>query len=314
MNVARLGDGPLITQDMDDRLGTNINGPSLIRVPEWLDEPLGKYYLYFAHHQGQFIRLAYADEVDGPYTVYRPGVLAIDDTSFSHHIASPDVHVNDDERKIEMHYHGCGCTRENSFSYGQLTCYAESTDGLSFATDHTYLGPPYLRTLKWGEWYYGFSGGHWRRFCRSRDRRTAFEEGPALEIEGEDFTDFSTYDADDPEAPPVYRMRHPAFHRRGTDLDIYYSCIGDRPERIKRTTIDLKAEWDDWRGAAPVEVIQSEKPWEGVNEPLVPSDGGSMHEPVHELRDPYVHEEDGHVYLFYSVAGEQGIALAEIIE
>ncbi|NET62179.1 MAG: hypothetical protein F6K47_40550, partial [Symploca sp. SIO2E6] len=34
--------------------GSNINGPSLIRVPEWIENPLGRYYLYFAHHQGKY--------------------------------------------------------------------------------------------------------------------------------------------------------------------------------------------------------------------------------------------------------------------
>jgi hypothetical protein len=46
--------------------GENINGPSLLRVPEWVERPLGKYYLYFAHHQGAYIRMAYADELAGP--------------------------------------------------------------------------------------------------------------------------------------------------------------------------------------------------------------------------------------------------------
>ena len=41
---------------------------------------------------------------------------------------------------------------------------------------------------------------------------------------------------------------------------------------------------------------------------------GCKHHPVHQLRDPFVYEDDGRVYLFYSVAGEQGIGLAEIIE
>ena len=51
---------------------SNINGPSLVRVPEWVENPLGRYYLYFAHHRGAYIRLAYADAIEGPYTVYRP--------------------------------------------------------------------------------------------------------------------------------------------------------------------------------------------------------------------------------------------------
>jgi hypothetical protein len=33
---------------------------------------------------------------------------------------------------------------------------------------------------------------------------------------------------------------------------------------------------------------------------------------VRELRDPYVFEENGKMYLFYSFCGEQGIAAAEL--
>ena len=34
--------------------------------------------------------------------------------------------------------------------------------------------------------------------------------------------------------------------------------------------------------------------------------------PVNQLRDPAIYEEDGRVYLLYTVAGERGIALAEV--
>ena len=64
--VTRLTDGPIIVPNMDARMGSNIQGPSLIRVPEWIDDPLGNYYLYFADHRGTYIRLAYADEITGP--------------------------------------------------------------------------------------------------------------------------------------------------------------------------------------------------------------------------------------------------------
>ena len=82
----------------------NINGPSLVRVPDWVENPLGKYYLYFAHHRGSYIRLAYADDIIGPYTVYPGGALHRDNTVFKgcDHIASPDVHIDEDNKKI--HY------------------------------------------------------------------------------------------------------------------------------------------------------------------------------------------------------------------
>jgi hypothetical protein len=78
---------------MDERMGDNINGPSLIRVTEWVQNPLDKYYLYFAHHQGTNIRTAFADKLEGSWQLYGPGVLDLADSLFNDHIASPDVHV-----------------------------------------------------------------------------------------------------------------------------------------------------------------------------------------------------------------------------
>ena len=46
LRATRLMDEPIIYPDMDDRMGSNINGPSLIRVPAWIENPLGRYYLY----------------------------------------------------------------------------------------------------------------------------------------------------------------------------------------------------------------------------------------------------------------------------
>ncbi|MDP6039727.1 MAG: hypothetical protein QGG64_14345, partial [Candidatus Latescibacteria bacterium] len=139
---------PIIHPGLDDRIEGNINGPTLIRVPEWVNNPLGRYYLYFAHHQGKFIRLAYANNVLGPYTVHTPGVLEISDTLFERHIASPDVHIDHNAKKIHMYYHGSGFTGPKPDDLKQLTCYAESDDGLNFVTDHICLGTSYMRIVQ----------------------------------------------------------------------------------------------------------------------------------------------------------------------
>src|SRR5438105_15814638 len=92
---------PIITPQMSATLGENINGPSLIQVPSWVENSLGRYYLYFAHHQGKFIRLAYADQLQGPWKIYEPGTLRLNEVSLCHdHIASPDVHVDEEKRQI----------------------------------------------------------------------------------------------------------------------------------------------------------------------------------------------------------------------
>ena len=52
--------------------------------------------------------------------------------------------------------------------------------------------------------------------------------------------------------------------------------------------------------------------YEGANLPMAASRGGYIDERVHQLRDPAIYQEDGKIYLLYSVAGESGIAVAEI--
>ncbi len=82
VRIERLADAPIITPALHPSIGENIQGPSLIRVPDWIEAPLGKYYLYFADHKGRYIRLAYADALLGPWTIHRPGSLQIEDSQF----------------------------------------------------------------------------------------------------------------------------------------------------------------------------------------------------------------------------------------
>ena len=73
MHAERLENNPIILPHMDEKMGHNINGPSLIQIPEWVENPLGKYYLYFACHNGKYIRLAYADELAGNWKTHTLG-------------------------------------------------------------------------------------------------------------------------------------------------------------------------------------------------------------------------------------------------
>ncbi len=82
MRVTRLLDAPIITPDLHPSIGNNIQGPSLIRVPDWVQSKLGTYYLYFADHKGSYIRLAHADNLRGPWKVYPPGSLQLADSHF----------------------------------------------------------------------------------------------------------------------------------------------------------------------------------------------------------------------------------------
>ena len=55
--------------------GGNINGPSIIRVPDWIPiservHPSAKYYLYFGNHRGDDIRMAWSDSLTGTWTLF----------------------------------------------------------------------------------------------------------------------------------------------------------------------------------------------------------------------------------------------------
>ena len=315
MQVTRFPANPIITPALDESIGTNalpssrsayhnINGPSLLRVPDWLPNPLGRYCLYFAHHQGAFIRLAYADELTGPWTVYASGTLRLEQTPCYHHIASPDVHIDEEKRRILMYYHGPTVRREEldadpltqrfPFLGGQRSLLAMSEDGLNFTSDNEILGPSYFRVFRYPDaadsWVYAL--GMPGLFFRSRDGRTGFEMGPIL------------FDRD---------QRHTALIVRDDILYVFYSRAGDCPEHIVCSTIDLRPDWRAWKASAPFSILWPETDYEGGNLPLERSQRGAIHEPVRQLRDPGIYQESGRVYLLYSVAGERGIAMAELL-
>ena len=73
IRVERLLGEPIIAPGIHPSIGENIQGPTVIRVPDWIEDSLGAYYLYFADHKGLYIRLAYADDLEGPWRIYAPG-------------------------------------------------------------------------------------------------------------------------------------------------------------------------------------------------------------------------------------------------
>ena len=268
-------------------MGDNVNGPSLIRVPDWVANPLGRYYLYFAHHDGRYIRLAYADDLAGKWQIHSPGTLALGESYFAGHIASPDVHVDDEHRQIRMYFHGADSPTEKGGE--QSTRVALSQDGLEFTARPELLGNPYFRAFRWrgGHYAVGMPGV----FYRSSDGLSSYEQGPTL---------FSP------------TMRHCAVTVEGDSLLVYYTEVGDTPERILMSIIELTSDWQNWRESESRVVLEPEMDWEGGNEPLQPSARGLVHGPVRQLRDPALFTENGRTYLLYSVAGESGVAIAEL--
>ena len=76
--------------------------------------------------------------------------------------------------------------------------------------------------------------------------------------------------------------------------------------------IDLSPDWMEWRESEPTVVLEPETEYEGADLPLEPSRRGLTEVSVRQLRDPAIYEEKGSAYLLYSVAGEDGIAIAKL--
>lgn len=321
LRATRLVDHPIIAPETDPSIGHNIQGPSLIRVPDWVENPLGKYYLYFADHKGSYIRLAFADDLKGPWTVHKPGALQLGDSYFltdepevsedrvkqtlgymrdvlGHkgrtedqmledlaipHIASPDVHVDHDDKRIVMYFHGL-----DAFA-SQVSRVATSNDGLAFSARPEILGRSYMRAFEHGSWTYVLAMPG--QIYRSMDGLSNFEEGPKL------FT---------------RDMRHSAVLKRGEILHVFWTRVGDAPESVLHSTIDVSGDWMNWKEEGEALVLKPEGDWEGAGAPLEPSQRSYVNAHVNQLRDPAIFEEDGRLYLLYAVAGEGGIGIAEV--
>lgn len=298
VKVQRLPHNPIISYDSSETLGTKINGPSLIRVPDWIENPLGKYYLYFAHHDGKFIRLAYANQVEGPWTVYEPGTLKLEEApAFRGHIASPDVHVDNPSREIRMYFHG---SRENE---NQKTALAISKDGLTFKAADRILGSAYFRVFKFKDYYYAMDAHGFLNRSEKHDRRWTIASEPLI----------APITVDDPYGRrDDVRIRHSATWIRDDTLFLFYSRKADAPERIMLSVVPLDGDWTQWKASEPVEILRPETDYEGIQYPITLSKKGGAIE-VQQLRDPAIfHDRDGKSYLLYSVAGEMGLAIAEI--
>jgi hypothetical protein len=321
VKATRAPENPLLTVDSSPSLGDNVNGPSIMRVPDWVEQPLGRYYMYFAHHKGQHIRLAYADSLHGPWKVYEPGVMDVSQTAFFRpqpdpepspygvytHVASPEIYVDQARKRIVMWVHGqwtdgkrwpeavpeaTAWIRQNG--YAQYTQVAESTDGLHFTALPVISKQPYLRVFEYGGEFYGIA--RLGLLLRAKGPLEEFQTGPNPFRDG----------------PYSNRVRHVALFPRGDKLEVFLSVIGDAPEKILHTTISLTGDWTQWKAGPYTEVLRPEAAYECREMPTAPSEVGEIYGPAKQLRDPALFVENGKAYLFYTVCGEQGIGLAEV--
>ncbi len=301
IKVHRIGDSPIIHQGLHPSLGDNINGPSLLRIPDGTPNALARYYLYFSHHKGQHIRLAYADRVEGPWNIHPGGVMPLASSPFAQskpdvpqpawavaqgtdglypHLASPDVFIRDDDT-FEMYVHGLDDSGE------QVTWRAVSRNGLNWRFTGALIQDTYLRIFHWQEETYAMA--RCSRFWKRTD--AGWTRGHIGISEA---------------------VRHVAVLVRDDHLHVLFTRIGDAPEHLLHTSISLGRIWQNWRCDTPATpVMHAELPWEGAGQPVTTSMIGAV-DFSNALRDPCLFEDAGAVWLIYAGGGEHALGLAQI--
>jgi len=346
LSVQRLSDGPIIDTAMSPRLTTlaeeqgynNINGPSLIRVPDWVENPLGNYYLYFSHHKGDFIRLAYADTVEGPWSIYEPGALALKKSGFPSE-SIPRLSLGEGLAEL-WNAVSIYLFRDSVLAvYQAVVTDQEIRKQRGIAASQTlkaHIASPEVV----------IDGANQQIVMFFHGQRDSLSQvsGVATSTNGLEFTASEKklgavylrsfvykdqyyflaapgilYRSDEllgdyePRGKSLFgnNTRHSAVLLQGDLLTVVWSRVGDAPERLLVSTVSLSSsDWDDWVPTYPTELLRGEQPWEGSELPVQSSLRGETNEPINDLRDPDIFVDvDGQVYLVYVAAGEQSIGV-----
>lgn len=330
--------------------GDNINGPSIVRLPEWVEpsrrcHPEARFYLYFAHHHGSSIRLAWSSDLLGPWHLHAPGhgVLSlrdahdVDDADAVHdahdepelaigngivlrgHVASPDVHLDPSRRRFVMYFHApTRLLSGHRLGFEQVSYVALSDDGLHFRIEPVMLGYFYFRVFV-------VRGRHYAIANKGQLWQAPAGDEPWHAPPGFDFDSLLWNYVGNPlvealRAEPDNIADHPRHVAlrivNGERLQCLFSSVGDAPERIRFVEIDVAdADPARWRACSTiVEVLAPDRPWEGVGRELARSRLGAQ-TGVQQLRDPCLFHDDsdgGADYLLYCGGGEEAIGLARI--
>lgn len=308
--VRRIGEGPILHPGLCPSIGDNLNGPTLLRAPDWAGAP-APWLLYFGHHEGRFIRLALAERPEGPWRVHRSarggeprGVLHLAETWFAQtqpdapqpdwavargvnglypHISSPEVWVDPAARRFTMLFHGMDVRGT------QVTARASSPNGLDWTVEPAPVSDTtYLRAFRHG----------------GRDYAIArLGEIQAMGADGRYGAGIFPFER---------RHRHAGVLVRGDRLHVFWTRIGDAPEAILHSTIDLSAPFEAWRVEGARRVLAPERDWEGAGLPVVPTPVGTAAGPENGLRDPYLVADGDRLLMVYAGAGESVLGLAEL--
>ncbi|GEM_PF-905189 len=333
--------------------GNNLNGPSLVKLPDWLPaaqraDPGARYYLYFADHGGHYIRMAWAEELEGPWTLYRTGsaipkgsrgvldmgadreITPGNGLRLHSHIASPDVILDEENQQFLLFFHAPTNLPGPSplpawtggSSQSQRSFVAVSSTGLDFhaGVKPVSLGLFYFQVFRVGGRLHAFSN-------RGLLYRAPLNQDPFDPPSGFDYRlDYWEWEPGPSDmlytwlqtaTQGVEEPRHLGFLKQTDGVRVFFSQVNGTPERIQAVDLSFhqSEDWDDWTLSpeTPLEIYRPTTAWEGMENPdLGPSQNGPASNGEHALRDPELYQEDGKTYLLYSGGGEDALGLVKL--
>ena len=321
--------------------GKNINGPCVIALPDWLPlekrvNPTAKYYLYFAHHNGSYIRMAWAKEIIGPWQLYNAdstisepnrGVISLygdgktkkillaNSIEISSHIASPIVQIDNENKRFKLFFHGpTKLTSEDKTDQRNFLAYSD--DGIQFQKNISpvMLAGSYLYPFNYKGKYYGFSNGglfHEAPATGAIDKAPKnFDYSKTLWSSRNNFFKEAIAKMNDND----FRVRHTSVYLENDLLHIFFSSSHDTPEQIYYCSANLnRVNSENWKVTTFYPIMRASESWEGGDIEPIESLGGPAKSMINEVRDPSIFKDnDGKLYLFYCAGGERGIGVASL--
>jgi hypothetical protein len=295
---------PLFNQENTPvAFGGNFSGCTFFVNPGYLDSRFyNQYVLYFAHHSGNFIRVATSKNIYGDWTFPNLEILKIENFNEIHdHIASPEVFLDQESKTLNLFFHS-----RVPGSREQQTFLATSKDGVSFDLKPmiSFL-PFYLRVCVHNGGVFGVTkGGNFFSHIGS-DFSNGWRYLDNIDSPGLEFEKFNYFNENG-------NMRHLHIVSHKETLLVFYTRIGDAPERIYAKSLKVHPDNSHLEISEEIEVMRPQIAFECQTASITKSQPGLSETFELAFRDPFVFTENELNLLFYSYGGESGIAVCQI--
>ena len=289
--------GLVFPQKWDPDSEENINGPTVVEAEFPLFSKLRLYLMYFGDHKGKYIKVAWAFSPMGPFRPVPLVRLLLLRDRFGErkgHVASPEVRKLGGKRYIFSH------SPSRHFRPGkQITYVSRLRLGIFCSRPKPMDLPSYARFFPLNGDMHAITNGAdvFKLDPESFEiRQLTVDKSRLLVPESKD---------------AVERIRHPQVLGSFGRTLCFYTRVGDAPERVFASILEAKNP-QEIVFSAPIELLRPHEDYEGAGHHIEPSKSGISRRPENALRDPFVAEFGSQHFLYYSTAGEKGIACAEL--